>query len=253
MLEVMLSTAITAFVFAGVLSAYIFLGRSLARQVNQMDLESRARTTLNYFTGDVTAAVGFEPTGGLDPLASAPSATQFEIDTMQGIAPTGLVPNPPPVECTALYTYSPPSGTIPGTLSVVRTPPSGVLSSTMQQPNWATNEYGQKPKPLFLLTNISSLSFTYYSAASVLVPANTPPLTMSSPYVVPPSYYYVNATANNRLESVPAPNIFSIKSIVMSFTTTEPFTGGAAQSNLSMSSGPVVMKNKAILQDPNSP
>src|ERR1700722_7692841 len=56
LLEVMMVTAISSFVFAGVLSAYIFLGRGLARQVNAEGLESRTRLALNYFTKDVSNA-----------------------------------------------------------------------------------------------------------------------------------------------------------------------------------------------------
>lgn len=58
LLEVMLSTLITAFVFAGVMSAYIFLGRALMRTGNSQSLESETRTTLYYFTQDVGAATG---------------------------------------------------------------------------------------------------------------------------------------------------------------------------------------------------
>lgn len=50
-------TLISSFVFAGVLSAYIFLGRSLMRQVNAEGLESRTRTALHYFTLDISSAI----------------------------------------------------------------------------------------------------------------------------------------------------------------------------------------------------
>jgi len=56
LLEVMVGTLITSFVFAGVLSAYIFLGRGLARQVNEESLESRTRLALYWFTQDVSTA-----------------------------------------------------------------------------------------------------------------------------------------------------------------------------------------------------
>src|ERR1700722_16300710 len=56
LLEVMMVTFISAFVFAGVLSAYIFLGRGLSRQVNAESLESRTRLALHYFTQDVSSA-----------------------------------------------------------------------------------------------------------------------------------------------------------------------------------------------------
>lgn len=54
LLEVMMVTVISGFVFAGVLSAYIFLGRGLSRQVNAQSLESRTRLALSYFTQDVS-------------------------------------------------------------------------------------------------------------------------------------------------------------------------------------------------------
>ena len=56
LLEVMLATFITAFVFAGVMSAYMFLGRSLARQVNEQSLESRTRLALYWLTQDASSA-----------------------------------------------------------------------------------------------------------------------------------------------------------------------------------------------------
>jgi hypothetical protein len=52
----MLVTFISSFVFAGVLSAYIFLGRSLTRIGNAEELESRSRIALYYFNQDVSAA-----------------------------------------------------------------------------------------------------------------------------------------------------------------------------------------------------
>lgn len=56
LLEIMMSTLISAFVFAGVLSSYIFLGRGLARQVNEESLESQTRVALYWLTQDVSSA-----------------------------------------------------------------------------------------------------------------------------------------------------------------------------------------------------
>jgi Tfp pilus assembly protein PilW len=60
LLEVMMGTLITAFVFAGVISSYIFLGRALSRQANAESLESRTRLALYYFTHDVSSAISIE-------------------------------------------------------------------------------------------------------------------------------------------------------------------------------------------------
>lgn len=49
-------TFISSFVFAGVLSAYMFLGRGLSRQLNEQGLESRARLALYTLTQDVSSA-----------------------------------------------------------------------------------------------------------------------------------------------------------------------------------------------------
>jgi len=143
------------------------------------------------------------------------------------------------------------------------------LSSTLLQPNWATNEYGQTPKPLILLKNITGLTFVYFSADQIVIPAGTTPElpieanylvqnpietpfpagSYAYPYAVPSNKYcYVNMGSSDMLEYVVAPNVISIKSIVLNFTTTEPFAGSPAQSNLTMSSGPVIMKNKSFLQ-----
>jgi prepilin-type N-terminal cleavage/methylation domain-containing protein len=56
LVEVMVVTVISSFVFAGVLSAYIFLGRGLTRQGHEEELESSSRTTLYDFTQDVSGA-----------------------------------------------------------------------------------------------------------------------------------------------------------------------------------------------------
>ena len=52
----MVVTVISSFVFAGVLSAYIFLGRGLVREANSEQMESGARVAIYNFTRDVSAA-----------------------------------------------------------------------------------------------------------------------------------------------------------------------------------------------------
>ena len=233
-------TFITAFVFAGVLSAYIFLGRALARQVNEVDLESRARTTLKDFADDVSSAVNLEPYGGLDLTAPALSSTQFEIDVARTLATGGSV------VCTALYTYTAPSGSTPGNLTVTRIPPSGTLVAALQNPNWATNEYGAPANPRTILTNISSLAFIYQSAESVTMTSST---TFS--YVAPPgtiTLQMVPVGASSTVVQVPARSVTAIKLVELDFVTAEPFAGGAAYSTLRMSTGPIMMRNKGLLQ-----
>lgn len=83
LLEVMLATFITAFVFAGVLSAYIFLGRGLTRQGNQVQMESGSRVALFYFAQDVGLATSLDPTN-----ISATSLSLYAPDSLDEITYT---------------------------------------------------------------------------------------------------------------------------------------------------------------------
>src|ERR1019366_393693 len=103
LVEVMIVTVISAFVFAGVLSAYIFLGRALTRQGNAEQLESRGRLALYDFTQDMS---------GSSAVTSA-SSSQITVSTwIQQASGT-------PVLATAQYTYS----SVNAQLTLVRTSP----------------------------------------------------------------------------------------------------------------------------------
>lgn len=56
LVEVMISAALTAFVMAGVLSAFLFIGRSGANIQNYNDMEAQARRALEYFAEDTRQA-----------------------------------------------------------------------------------------------------------------------------------------------------------------------------------------------------
>lgn len=56
LVEVMVTSAVGAVVMAGVLAAYIFLGRSLARLSSYQALETESRKALAYLTRDLTQA-----------------------------------------------------------------------------------------------------------------------------------------------------------------------------------------------------
>jgi Tfp pilus assembly protein PilW len=96
LLEVMLATFITAFVFAGVLSAYIFLGRGLTRQANEQQMESGSRVTLFYFAQDVALATTLDPAN-----ISATSLSLYSPDSSDEIT----------------YTYNASQGTLVRTTS----------------------------------------------------------------------------------------------------------------------------------------
>jgi Tfp pilus assembly protein PilW len=186
LLEVMMVTLISAFVFAGVLSAYIFLGRGLARQINEQGLESRTRLALYWLTQDVSSASAI---AAQNPGSDA-TGDQFTL-TIPGSSGT------------VTYHCDWSGGAGLGILE--RVPSSG--------------------STLVLLTNLSTISFGYYdiTGSSVTVPAS------------------------NSLSQI------NIKQVYMTYTTTAGVKSTGSQSNLTVVSPRVMMKNKGLLVDPNSP
>ncbi len=130
-------TLISSFVFAGVMSAYIFLGRGLARQVNEEALESRTRLALYWFTRDVSTA--------------STITVQNPGSTTTGSLLTVFVPS---LGSNVTYACDWTGGTGFGLL---------------------TRQVGSNPK-LTLLSNLTSFNFGYYDLAgnAVTAPASAP-------------------------------------------------------------------------------
>jgi prepilin-type N-terminal cleavage/methylation domain-containing protein len=186
LLEVMMVTFISSFVFAGVLSAYIFLGRGLSRQVNEEGLESRSRLALYYFTQDVQSA-----------------------SAITAVNPGAQVDG-------TLMTLSISGNSIAYVCNWDNGPTKGTLTRTV---NGAT-------PGLLLLTNLTSFSFQYFDSTttSVTAPASAP----TSPQI-------------------------DIKQVCMSYTSSAGYAPSGNQSNLTVVSPLVVLKNKGLLLDPTNP
>jgi prepilin-type N-terminal cleavage/methylation domain-containing protein len=187
LLEVMMVTFISSFVFAGVLSAYIFLGRSLSRQANEDSLESRAHLALYYFTQDLSNASTI--------VANNPgtytSGTQLSL----------IVPGA--------------AGSVTYSCDWSGGSSAGVLSRAV----------GSNPS-LPLLNNLSSFQFFFYdpTGTAISVPASPP----SSPQI-------------------------NIKQVCMAFTSGAGYAPAGNRSQFTVVSPRVVLKNQALLKDPNDP
>ncbi|HKM54491.1 MAG TPA: prepilin-type N-terminal cleavage/methylation domain-containing protein [Isosphaeraceae bacterium] len=142
LLEVMIVTVVSGFVFAAVLSAYIFLGRGLMRQSNEEQLESRCRQALYDFTQDMSAASA---------VISA-NATTLTVNTWipQTVGSA-------PVMGTATYEYVPAEGQ----LTLTRTAPP---AATPAFPNWPTPP---GPPAFVLLNNVTNFSFGTYDMGGI--------------------------------------------------------------------------------------
>ena len=179
-------TFISSFVFAGVLSAYIFLGRGLSRQVNAEGLESRTRLALYYLTLDVSSARTIE---------AANPGFQVTGDQM---------------------TLS-----IPGSSTVTyHCDWSGGSSSGKLQRQVGSGNY------LDLLTNLTNFSITYYDSTT-------------SPVSVP--------------SSVPSTPQINIKQVCVTYTSSAGYAPSGNLSRYTVVSPLIILKNKAIVQDPTNP
>jgi len=177
-------TIISGIVFAGVLSAYIFLGRGLVRQGNEEQLESRSRQALYDFTQDMNAASAVV-------LANA---TKLTVNTW-----VPQTANNPPVMATATYEYLPTEGQ----LTLTRSAPSTAI---LAFPNWTT----PAGLPTYvLLNNVTNFSFGTYD-----------------------------------MNGNPTGILALIKQVSMTFTTTAGSQVGGAQSQYTVVSPQVILKNK---------
>lgn len=181
-----MATFITSFVFAGVLSAYIFLGRGLARQANEESLESRARLALYYFSQDISTAA---TVAAQDP----------------GVQTSGQI----------LTLNIPGSGVVVYSCDWSLGPTQGILN----------RQVGSQPV-LPLLTNLTSLSFGYYDPTGKAI--------------IPPS-------------SAPTSPQINIKQAYFAFTSVAGVAQSGAQSQFTVVSPRITIKNQGLLKDPNDP
>jgi Tfp pilus assembly protein PilW len=103
LVELLIGTSLSAAVMLGVLSSYIYLGRSFTRLANQQTLETEARRTLGYFARDAQTASG---------IAGTPSAS----------AVTFILPSATGAPATVSYTFANDAG---GKGTLTRTVGSG--------------------------------------------------------------------------------------------------------------------------------
>jgi hypothetical protein len=165
----MMATVITSFVFAGVLSAYIFLGRALTREGNEEEQESRSRLTLYYLTQEVSAATAITP--DTSPPFTTSGITQMVVNTLDS---SGL-------PYTVTYTYN--AG-----------PDGGTLTRTSTD---------STPGPSLLLVGITNLTFTYYNSAGMAITSTLNP-TITNPNLVKEinlTYTTVSGAAVNGAQS----------------------------------------------------
>ena len=154
-----MGTLITAFVFAGVMSAYIFLGRALIREGNMEILESRTRTTLYQFTQDVSTAAGVSPTG-----MTSSSLVLYEPSSVSEVT----------------YTYNSANG------QLTRTPP-GSATQTVMLTGLVSFAFGYFDSYGILTSNpnaVKQINITYTSSAGSAITGSIANFNVVSPRVI---------------------------------------------------------------------
>jgi prepilin-type N-terminal cleavage/methylation domain-containing protein len=132
LVELMVSLSVSAIVLGGVLAAYIFLGRNLARLVNTQHQQVQSRRTLVMFTKDLSTA------------SALSTATTSRITLTKPVASGNA---------TVAYVYTAPS---PASAA------NGTLVRTETLPS-------SSPTTLTILSGLTSFTFNYYNGGGTAV------------------------------------------------------------------------------------
>lgn len=136
----MVATSLLAVVLAGVLAAYLFVGRNLTRLVNVQHQEVESRRTLRTFTQDLSAAIQLS------------TATTTVLTLTKPTASGGTV--------TVTYTYSSTAGTLVRTeAGANNTLLSGLTTFTITYYNEAGTVVTSSPQ------SVKAVEFAFASAS----------------------------------------------------------------------------------------
>jgi prepilin-type N-terminal cleavage/methylation domain-containing protein len=147
LVELLVGMTLSLMVMTAILSSYTYLGRSLARLVNQQSLQSEGRRTLGYFAQDVRMASGLTDTANL-------SATRMSLTI-----PTGTGTN------TITYYYN--STAISGSTVSDNVTVNGSTVAMKREALTRCVYNGTTVTSLTLVNNITTSGFTfiYYDAS----------------------------------------------------------------------------------------
>ncbi len=160
LVEVMVATSLLAVVLAGVLAAYLFLGRNLTRLVNFQHQEVESRRTLRTFTQDVSAAIELT------------TATTTVLTVTKPTAAAG-------VSTTVTYTYSAAAGTLVRTEGGAnKSLLTGLTSFTITYYNEAGTVVTSSPQ------SVKAVEFAFSSAAGSAKSGTQAAYTTVSPRVL---------------------------------------------------------------------
>jgi type II secretory pathway pseudopilin PulG len=159
LVELLIGAALSAAVMAGVLSSYIYIGRSLARLANQQTLETEGRRTLANFSRDVRMASGLVT---ISTSPTSPASNRVDL-----IVPSGSSSN------TITYYYN--STAISGSTISDDVTVNGSTVAMRREALTRCVYNGTTVTSLTLLRNITTngLTFRYYDGSDAVYTAYT--------------------------------------------------------------------------------
>jgi prepilin-type N-terminal cleavage/methylation domain-containing protein len=158
LVELMVALSLGAIVCAGVLAAYLFVGRNLTRLVNFQSQEVESRRTLQYFTADASAAIA----------VTTGTATDFALSKPTSVGTTSV-----------MYAYSAAAGTLTRTDGAgARVILTGLTSLTFSYYNEGGTEITNSPQ------SVKAVELSYASASGSAASGTRASYTTVSPRVV---------------------------------------------------------------------
>jgi type II secretory pathway pseudopilin PulG len=138
LVEDLVATSVAAFVGAGILAAYLFVGRNLTRLVNLQHQEVESRHTVRQMTDDVSAAI------------SLTTATSSQL-VMTKRESSGVV--------TITYTYNSGAGTL------TRTDSSGTETLLTGLTAFSITYYNDRGTAVTAAQSVKALEFSFTASA----------------------------------------------------------------------------------------
>ncbi len=158
LVELMVATSVSAIVFAGILAAYLFMGRNLTRLVNTQQQEAQSRRVLRQFTQDLSGATAI----------TMPSASVLSVTKTAASGTT-----------TVTYTYASGAGTLHRNDGASQKILSNLTAYTYSFYSEAGNTVASTN-----LQSVKSVEVSFTSAVGVQTAGTRSTLTTISPRVV---------------------------------------------------------------------
>ena len=162
LVELMVALSLATIVIAGIIAAYLFLGRNLTRLVNMQQQEVKGRRALQMFTQDMSAAISLTTCTDAQVVFTIPTASSTASVT---------------------YTYTAGSG---GSGTFVRTDSTGTTTILTDLASFDFSYFSESGSSIASSTpqSVKSVEFTYTSAVGASLSGTRVNYTTVSPRVV---------------------------------------------------------------------